>query len=490
VPGAHVDVVVQAGDLPPLVHATPRGDDVTAQAPTRTLQDLLDSVPSFVDHLYSNRKGSVVKDAVLRQPPEFVAPEFTTWRDEQRAWREGIALYDQSYHMTTTYLRGPDAQRLVSSLAVNSFETFGAGRSRHFVACSPDGYLVGDGILYSLAAEELVLVGRAAGHNWVRFCAETGDWDVAVEADEIFSLNPAGRRTVYRYQVEGPHALALVEQLTGAPLPEAPRSHIIPVSIAGHQVWALRHTMAGNPGCELFGPWDDGAAVKEAILEAGSALDLRQVGSLAYFTNALDLGWIPRPVPAIFTGDELRSFREWLPSTSSEATWSLGGSFYAPRIEDYYFTPWELGYGNVVKFDHEFVGREALERTAGDDHRRKVTLVWDPADVAGVVESYMRPEETPALYIEFPRATYATWQYDAVHDGQGRMIGASTYTGFSWNERAMLSLAVVEPEHAEPGTRLSVLWGEPEGGAKSHPWLEPHRQVEIGATVAPAPIGR
>jgi hypothetical protein len=54
----------------------------------------------------------------------------------------------------------------------------------------------------------------------------------------------------------------------------------------------------------------------------------------------------------------------------------------------------------------------------------------------------------------------------------------------------MLSLAVVQPEHAEPGTRISVLWGEPEGGAKSHPWLEPHRQVEIGATVAPAPIGK
>ena len=133
---------------------------MTAQTQTRTLQDLLDSVPNFVDYLYSNRKGSVLKDAVLRQPSEFVAPEFTTWRDEQRAWREGIAFYDQSFHMTTTYLRGPDAQRLLSSLAVNSFETFGVGRSRHFVCCSPDGYLVGDGILYSLAPEEMVLVGR------------------------------------------------------------------------------------------------------------------------------------------------------------------------------------------------------------------------------------------------------------------------------------------------------------------------------------------
>ena len=464
--------------------------DVTVDTSTRSLQDVLDSAPSFVDHLYANRKGSVLKDAVLRQPSEFVAPEFTTWRDEQRAWREGIAFYDQSFHMTTTYLRGPDAQRLVSSLAVNSFETFGVGRSRHFVACSPDGYVIGDGILNCTEPDELVLVGRAAGHNWVRYCAETGDWDVSIEADEIFSLNPDGRRTVYRYQVEGPNAPALIEQLLGGPLPEAPRSHIIPVTIAGRPVFAMRHTMAGNPGAEFYGPWDDGPAVKEAILAAGAAFDLRRVGSLAYFTNALELGWIPRPVPAIFTDEGLRGFREWLPATASEATWSLGGSYCAPEIQDYYFTPWELGYGNVVKFDHDFVGREALEQSAGDDHRRKVTLVWDPKDVAAVIESYMRPEETPPLYIELPRATYATWQYDAVRDATGRTIGTSNYTGFIWGERALLSLAVVDPQYAEPGTRVSVLWGEPEGGAKSARWLEPHRQVEIAATVAPAPIGK
>jgi len=462
---------------------------VTDQTPTRTLQDVLDSVPNLVDLLYSNRKGSVLKDAVLRQPTEFVAPEFTTWRDEQRAWREGIAFYDQSFHMTTTYLRGPDAQKLLSTLAVNSFENFGVGRSRHMVCCSPDGHVIGDGILYSIAPEEMVLVGRAAGHNWVRFNAETGGWNVSVEADEIFSRNPAGRRTVYRYQVEGPHALELVAQLLGNDLPAAPWSHVFPVTIAGHQVWVQRHTMAGNPGCEFFGPWDEGPAVKEAILEAGTAFNLRRVGSLAYFTNALELGWIPRPMPAIFTGDELRPFREWLPATSEEVTWGLGGSLYMPNIEDYYFTPWELGYGNVVKFDHDFVGREALERTAGDEHRQKVTLVWDPADVAAVVESYMHPDENPGLYIELPRATYATWQYDAVSNDDGHGVGASTYTGFIWNERAMLSLAIVEPQYAKPGTRVSVTWGEPDGGAKS-PWLDPHRQMEIGATVVPTPIGK
>jgi vanillate/3-O-methylgallate O-demethylase len=462
---------------------------VTDQS-TRSLQDVVDSVPNLVDHLYGNRKGSVLKDAVLRQPSEFVAPEFTTWRDEQRAWREGIAFYDQSFHMTTTYLRGPDALAMMSSLAVNSFDNFGPGRSRHSVMCSPDGHLVADGILYSLAPDELVLVGRQAGHNYVRFHAATGGWDVSVEEDEIFSHNPTGRRTVYRYQVEGPGAPELIERITGAPIPDVPWSHIVPVTIAGHQAWGQRHTMAGGAGLEVFGPWEEGPAVKGAILSAGEDLGLRRVGSLAYFTNALELGWIPRPLPALFTADELRPFREWLPATASEATWGLGGSYYSPNIEDYYFWPQELGYGNVVKFDHDFVGQEGLKTSLAEEQRQKVTLVWDPADVAAVVESYMKPDETPPLYIELPRATYATWQYDTVNDEQGEQVGVSTYTGFIWNERSMLSLAVVDPKYATPGTRVSVIWGEPEGGAKSKGWLEPHRQVEIRATVVPTPIGK
>ena len=455
-----------------------------------SLQDVLDSYPSLVDHLYGNRKGSVLKDAVLRQPTQFVAPEFTSWRDEQMAWRTGIAFYDQSFHMTTTYIRGKDAQRLVSNLAVNSFATFGVDRSRHLVMCSPDGYLIGDGILYCLAPDELCLVGRAAGHNWVRFNAQAEGYDVTIEEDEFFSDNPDGRRSMYRYQVEGPDAPALIEQLTGAPLPAAPKLHILHVTIAGHQVSAMRHTMAGNPGAEFFGPWDEGPAVKAAILEAGAAFNMKRVGSLAYFTNALELGWIPRPVPAIFTGEALRPFREWLPATAPEATWALGGSYDAPNIEDYYFTPWELGYGNVIKFDHDFIGRETLERSATTEHRQKVTLVWNPADVAHVIEGYMRAEELPPLYLELPRATYSTWQYDAVLNGDGQKIGASTYAGMIWGERSMLSLAIVEPQYATPGTEVSIIWGEPDGGTRSSAWLEPHRQMQIRATVAPAPIGK
>ncbi|MEK9736398.1 MAG: hypothetical protein VW239_03655 [Candidatus Nanopelagicales bacterium] len=454
--------------------------------PTATdgsLQDLIDANASIVDVLYANRKGSVVRDAVQRQPTEFVLPEFTNWRDEQRAWREDVALYDQSYHMTTSVVRGPDALDFFTAMGVNGFATFTPNKARHFVCCSPSGHVIGDGILYWSDPEEIALVGRASGHNWLQFQAEQGSWNISVHRDEIFSANPDGRRAVYRYQVEGPHAFALLGKLNGTALPDTRTFDLIPITIAGHRVLALRHTMAGGPGYEIFGPWDEGPEVKAAIVTAGVEFGLRQVGSMAYFTTAVELGWIPRPMPAVFSGEGTREFREWAPATCEEATWSLGGSHYRKDIADYYFTPAELGYAHLVKFNHDFVGREALEAMAGGDQRRKVTIALDERDIAAVVESYADRDRLPGKYIDLPRATYSTWQYDTVMNEAGDPIGVSNYPCFSWNERAMLTLGVVESGYAAPGTRVSMLWGEPEQGSLSAPWLEPHRQMEIRGTV-------
>src|SRR3546814_5466109 len=57
-------------------------------------------------------------------------------------------------------------------------------------------------------------------------------------------------------------------------------------------VRALRHGMAGTPGFEMFGPWADGEAVMDALMEAGAKYDIRKVGSLAYPTSAIESGWM------------------------------------------------------------------------------------------------------------------------------------------------------------------------------------------------------
>jgi glycine cleavage system aminomethyltransferase T len=128
--------------------------------------------------------------------------------------------------------------------------------------------------------------------------------------------------------------------LLGGPVPEIRFFNFVELRIAGRPVWVMRHSMTGSPGFELSGPWEDREAVLGALLEAGQRFGLRRLGPLAYFTNALESGWFAAPLPAIYTGEELRPYREWLPVTAAEATRAIGGSFYSPNIADYYVTPY------------------------------------------------------------------------------------------------------------------------------------------------------
>jgi len=166
---------------------------------------------------------------------------------------------------------------------------------------------------------------------------------------------------------------------------------------------------------------------------------------------------------------------------------SLGESFVSPNIEDYYLTPWDLGYGRLIKFDHDFVGRTALERMKDQPHRKKVTLVWDPEEAARVVGSlFTQPKGQRYKYFDLPLAQYATWMYDAVLNDAGEVVGFAMFTGFSSNEERVRSLATIKEEYAKEGTRLRIVWGEPNGGSRK-PSVERHVQTEVWVTVGPVP---
>ena len=442
----------------------------------RSLEELLVAVESPVALLRNSPAGANVFPGV--------PPEYTNWRDEQLAWQATCVLFDQSFHMNDLAVEGPDAARLLASLAVNSFEGFTADRAKHFVPCSPDGFVIGDLMLLALGENRFNLVGRVPAMNWIAYHAETGGYDVTLDLDVRTALRTDGRRRSYRFQVQGPSAMEVIERALGGPPPELGFFRMTTVTIAGRTVRALRHGMVGQPGWELFGPWEDGPAVREALLEAGEPLGLRRSGSRAYSSNTLESGWIPSPLPAVYSGASLKAYREWLPATGYEGTASLGGSFVAERIEDYYFTPWDLGYGSYVKFDHDFVGREALEEMAGGEHRRKVTLALEDDDVTRTIGT-MLAKDGRAKFVDWPCATYAMHQYDDV-TVDGKSVGVSTWIGYTANEGKMLTLAVLDAEHAEPGTEVTLVWGEPEGGS-AKPTVERHVQAEIRAIVSPVP---
>ncbi len=448
----------------------------------QSLEELVQSVGNPVKFLRNSQIGAYIYPVV--------PPEYTNWRDEQRAWQETCVLFDQSHHMVDIYIEGPDALKMVSNLAVNSFAKFSVNKAKQFVPCSYDGYLIGDGILFYLAENQFVFVGRAPTANWIEFHAETGGYDLTIEKDDRSPGIPGGKpvvRKCYRYQIQGPNAWQLIEKLHGGPPPDVKFFSLDVINIAGRQVRTLRHGMAGAPGLEVWGPYEEGEEIRAAIVEAGRELGLRQVGARAYATNTLESGWIPSPLPAVYTGEKMKAYREWLPASGYEASGSLGGSFYADNIEDYYVTPYEIGYGPFVKFDHDFIGREALEKIAGEPHRKKVTFAWNSDDVVKVFKSMFEPGIDNYKYIDLPLSNYASSSYDKVLLGE-KTVGFSMFSGYSYNERSMLSLGVVDPD-IEIGTELTLVWGE-EGGGSQKTTVERHAQAEIRAIVSPVPYSK
>ena len=104
------------------------------------------------------------------------------------------------------------------------------------------------------------LVGRIPALNWITYHAENGGYDVEVALDERTARRSDGRRKSYRFQVQGPNAMQVIEKVLGQTPPELRFFHMTTLTIAGRTVRALRHGMAGQPGWELFGPWEEEAA--------------------------------------------------------------------------------------------------------------------------------------------------------------------------------------------------------------------------------------
>jgi vanillate/3-O-methylgallate O-demethylase len=444
------------------------------------LQEVLDSSANTVELLRNSQIGAYIYPVVPY--------EFTNWRREQRAWREAAVLFDQSHHMVNLFLRGPDALKLIADTGINSVASFPVNMAKQFVPTTPAGHVIGDGILFHLDEEEFVWVGRAPVANWLTYQAQNGDYNIEVENDDRSPSRPYGKavsRKYWRFQIQGPNAWQVIEKVNGGPVEQLKFFRMADMNVGGERVRTLRHGMAGEPGLELWGPYETYERVRHAILDAGQEFGLEPCGARAYGSNTLESGWIPSPLPAIYTGEELRGYREWLPAGGYEATNALAGSFVSDDIEDYYLNPWQLGYGQFVKFDHDFIGRDALVRIDPETQRRKVTLAWEGEDVAKIFASMFDTEGESYQFFDLPIANYGSSNFDSVLDSDGALVGYSMFTGYSANEKRALSLATIDPA-IEIGAEVHVVWGEPHGGSRKTT-VDPHRQIDVRAVVSPVP---
>ncbi len=452
-----------------------------------SLSDILKENPDIVGRLRNSKIGMYVYPVV--------APEFANWRDEQAAWRHSAVLFDQSHHMDELIVEGPDAEAFLAYHGINSFSNFDLNRAKHFVPVTPNGHVIGDHIIFRERKDKFVLVGRAPTSNWLMFCAAYGKWNVRIKHDPRSPSRPEGERvlrTHYRYQIQGPEANKIFEKLNRGPIPDIKFFHVDHINVGSKKVQALRHGMSGAPGLEIWGPYEDKSYVLNCVLEAAkeAGVDLVRCGSRAYSTNTLESGWIPSPLPGIYTGDGmLQAYREWLGADSYEATGAIGGSYVSNNIEDYYVNPFELGYDFYIGWKKDdFIGKQALLKMKEQKNRKKVTFEWNAEDVVEVIASAFRPGEDHYKWIDFPQPNYASTSADLILDQSGKQVGMSMFNGYSYNERCLLSLGIVDQDIKE-GDVLTLVWGEPDGGSAKTS-TERHKQAKIRVRVSPTPYAR
>ncbi len=446
-----------------------------------SLNDALNKWNNPVEMLRNSQAGMYVYPVVT--------PEFRNWRAEQEAWRKTAVLFDQSHHMDELIVEGPQATEFLGHHAINSFANFDLNRAKHFVPVTPNGHVIGDHIIFREREDKYILVGRAPTSNWLMFAAAWGKWNVRLRYDPRSPSRPEGERVIrehYRFQIQGPDAPKIFEKMNGGPIPDIKFFHVDWINIGSKRVQALRHGMSGAPGLEVWGPYKDKDYVQSTIFQAAAdaGVDLVQCGSRAYSTNTLESGWIPSPLPGIYTGDGmLADYRDWLGADMYEAAGAIGGSFVSNNIEDYYVNPFELGYDFYIGWKKDdFIGKQALTAMKGGNNRKKVTFEWNREDVLKVIASAFE-DGTPYKWIDFPQPNYASSTADMVMDGD-TMVGMSMFNGYSYNERCLLSLGVVAPS-VEVGDVLTLRWGEPDDTAKTS--TERHRQAEIRVRVSPTP---
>jgi glycine cleavage system aminomethyltransferase T len=391
--------------------------------------------------------------------------EYSGWRNEVMSWKQGCYLHSGLNPAFTHRVTGPNALRLFSDLSVNGFTRFPVGTLRHAIMCNEAGLIVAHGVLLRVGEEEFI--SHYLG-LWTDYRLKAGRYDAVGEFihDEFI------------FQVAGPRSLEVLETATGECLHDIRFAGHRMSAIQGMGVRVLRVGMAGTLGYEVHGKQVDAIRVYEALLRAGEAFGITKLGRMAYTMNHTENGFpqlfvhFPAPLHEDLGFMQYLGDR-WRDRPSPLLSGSMGGDI---RLR--YRNPVEVGWGHMIRFDHDFTGRRALEKEMAHPRRAMVTLEWNSDDVVDVYASQFRPGDHDAP-MEPANASQYKGRHQLLADQvlkHGVPVGISSGRMYSYYYRRMISLCSIDTALSAPGTEVTVLWGDP--GT---------RQRQIRATVARFP---
>ncbi|GAB3616653.1 aminomethyltransferase family protein [Okibacterium endophyticum] len=407
-------------------------------------------------------------DAMLR--PFLIPWEYTGWRDEQLSWKTTAYVHGNLNPSPWTRITGPDASRFLESVCVNSFAAFPVGGGKHAILCNTDGLVMSHGVLIRTGEEEFEAQWLAP---YLEFLLSQTDLDLEFE-------NVSTSR--FLFQIAGPRSYDVLAAATTDDLSDIRFMRHRPSTIAGHDIRVLRMGMGGSLAYEVHGDAEFAQEIYSAIVAAGEPFGIRRLGTWAYMMNHTENGYPQSFYHFSLAWNTVPEFRAWLSGRTMGTRNLLNDAALLGSVgEDMtlrYRTPFDLGWGSMVRFDHDFTGREALERAVADPPRRIVTLEWDVDDLVDVYRSqfelgeHFAPIDHP---IHITRQNGGQVMYaDRVLRGD-ELVGVSSGRAYSYYYRRMISLCSLERTIAE-GEQVEVLWGP-----------EASRQKRIRATVARYP---
>ena len=308
--------------------------------------------------------------------------------EESRTVRERVGLSEAS-NFAKYKVSGPGAAGWLQSLFTNTLPK--VGRTNLTAMLNPQGRIEGEFSVSRVGQDEFFLFGSQAAevHHPRWFLAHLPQ-DSLIRF-EVLALSMVG------LTVAGPHARDVLQQLTDTSLATAdfPFMSFRKVDLGMAPVWLSRMTYTGDLGYEIWMQPEYQRYLFDLIWEAGQEFGIGLFGFRALITMRLE-----------------KSFGTWYRE-------------YRPI-----YTPLEAGMDRVLKLDHDFIGREAVEAeiAAGGPKRKLVMFEVDvdpsaPADVLG---------DEPV------------WHGD-------RVVGWITSGGYAHHSGVSLALGYVPTELATPG---------------------------------------
>src|SRR5262249_8139546 len=244
--------------------------------------------------------------------------------------------------------------------------------------------------------------------------------------------------------------------------------------------------MTGNLAYELHGPIEDGPAIYDAVYQAGQAYGIERLGWGTYLFNHHQ-GGLPQQTLAFTSAAGMSRWPKLM------KTWQISGSVDPTNMRARTRTPVEVRWHNMARFDHDFIGREALAAEIASPKRTTVTLRWNADDALDTYASLLRPG---AAYkpLDLP---YAPQRWPMAHADHvvkdGREIGYSSGTSDSPAFREFLSHGCIDIEACSIGNQVVVRWGDHGGAIKDvratvarFPYLTEGRNSDLDVSALPA----